>query len=136
MDKVKIFTDGACRKNPGPGAWAAILRYKGKEKTHEKILTGSSQQTTNNRMELEAVVCALEALNRSVSVDIVCDSMYVVNLVNGGGGRANMDLVKRLRTAMTSHEVVAEHVPGHNGHDENEACHDIAQQKLVQEFGE
>lgn len=136
MDKVQIFTDGACRNNPGPGAWAAILRYKGREKVHEKILTGSYPQTTNNRMELEAVIHALEALTRNVAVHVITDSLYVVNLINGGGGRANQDLVKQLRDAMSGHEVIAEHVPGHNGHSENELCHNLAQQKLIQEFGE
>jgi ribonuclease HI len=74
MDHVEIFTDGACSGNPGPGGWGAILRAKGKEKE----LSGSEKQTTNNRMELMAVIGALEALKRPCRVTITTDSQYVM----------------------------------------------------------
>lgn len=79
-DKVILYTDGACSGNPGPGGWAAILRYQG----HEKVLTGAEPKTTNNRMELMAVLQGLKALKRPVAVDIYSDSAYVVNAFEQG----------------------------------------------------
>lgn len=79
-DTVVLYTDGACSGNPGPGGWAAILRYRGQE----KILTGAEAQTTNNRMELMAVLQGLKALKRPVEVHIYSDSAYVVNAFEQG----------------------------------------------------
>ncbi|MCQ2480333.1 MAG: ribonuclease HI, partial [Clostridia bacterium] len=73
MKQIEIFTDGACSGNPGPGGWAAILRYKGKEKE----LSGSEKETTNNRMELTAVIEALKALKEPCEVELFTDSKYV-----------------------------------------------------------
>lgn len=75
VERVEIFTDGACKGNPGPGGWGAVMRYKGKERQ----LYGGEQQTTNNRMELMAVISALEALTRPTSVRVTTDSKYVQN---------------------------------------------------------
>ena len=78
MKHIEIFTDGACSGNPGPGGWAAILRYKGTEKE----LSGSEKETTNNRMELTAVIMALEALKEPCEVSLFTDSKYVCDAVN------------------------------------------------------
>jgi len=79
-DKVVLYTDGACSGNPGPGGWAAILRYR----DQEKVLTGAEPKTTNNRMELMAVLQGLKALKRPVEVEIYSDSAYVVNAFEHG----------------------------------------------------
>ena len=80
MKKVCIYTDGACSGNPGPGGWAAILRYNG----HEKELSGGERETTNNRMELMAVISALTALKESCEVELWTDSQYIEKAINEG----------------------------------------------------
>jgi ribonuclease HI len=133
---VEIFTDGACRGNPGPGGWGAILRYKGKE----KYLHGGERETTNNRMELMAAITALESLTRPCRVHLTTDSQYVmkgitewmVNWKKRGwktAGRQpvkNVDLWQRLDKALAPHEVTWEWVRGHTGHPENERADELA----------
>ena len=80
MKQVEIFTDGACKGNPGPGGWGAILRYKGVEKE----ISGGERNTTNNRMELTAVISALRLLKESCTVTLYTDSQYVCNAINQG----------------------------------------------------
>ncbi|MDO5148343.1 MAG: ribonuclease HI [Oscillospiraceae bacterium] len=134
---VKIFTDGACSGNPGPGGWGAILRYG----EHEKELSGGEAQTTNNRMELTAVITALAALKEPCRVTLTTDSQYVVNSVTKGWLFSwekknwikerskpvpNADLWKQLLPLIRKHEVEFIWVRGHNGHPENERCDRLA----------
>jgi len=133
---VEIFTDGACKGNPGPGGWGALLRF-GK---HEKELCGGERDTTNNRMELMAVIQALEALNRPCRVELSVDSRYVQDGVgswmprwkrNGWMTRErkpvkNQDLWQRLDAALAGHRVRWHWVKGHSGHPENERADQLA----------
>lgn len=133
---VEIFTDGACSGNPGPGGYCAILRYKDKEKT----IVGADPCTTNNKMELTAVIEALEALKKPSHVKIVTDSQYVVkgatewltNWIKHNWKNAqkkevkNKELWQRLLKAMSPHKITWEWVEGHKGHVENETCDKLA----------
>jgi len=140
-DNVEIFTDGACRGNPGPGGWGALLR-KGE---HERELSGSEGETTNNRMELLAVIRALEALDRPCEVTVVTDSQYVQKGISewlpgwkrkgwktaAGKPVKNKDLWQALDAAAGRHERVKwEWVRGHNGHAENERADALANQAI------
>ena len=134
--KVEIFTDGACRGNPGPGGWAVLLRYNNKEKE----LFGSETQTTNNRMELMAAIRGLEALKRASEVTITTDSQYVrrgitewiVNWQQRNGFTAsrkpvkNADLWQLLLRVSNIHQVDWHWVKGHSGHLENERVDRLA----------
>ena len=138
QDKVEIFTDGACKGNPGPGGWGALLRYQGKE----KHLYGGELDTTNNRMELLAVIEGLSALKRRCVVSITTDSSYVKNGMqqwihnwkrNGWKNAAkkpvkNADLWQRLDQAVAEHNVEWHWVKGHSGHRENEIADALANQ--------
>lgn len=116
---IYIYTDGSCLGNPGPGGWAAILRYG----EHEKELVGGADQTTNNRMELTAVIQGLQSLKRRSRacpeqrrrVTIVTDSQYVATLLNNGRAKANLDLVQQLRQLSQQHDVAVQWVRGHTG---------------------
>ncbi len=134
---VEIFTDGACSGNPGPGGWGAVLRCNGVEKE----LCGGEAQTTNNRMELSAVINALESLKRPCKVRITTDSSYVVNGINKGWAESwrknnwkkadkkpalNADLWERLLNDLKPHEYEFLWVKGHAGHPENERCDRLA----------
>ncbi|NOX62963.1 MAG: ribonuclease HI [Chloroflexi bacterium] len=133
---VDIFTDGACLGNPGPGGWAALLRY-GK---HEKELVGAASRTTNNRMELRAAIHALEALNKPCKVYLHTDSEYLKKGITEwiarwqrNGWRTankkrvkNQDLWQALLKAMEPHEVHWRWVKGHAGHKENERVDALA----------
>lgn len=135
-EKVEIFTDGACRGNPGPGGWGAVLRYK----TVEKHLSGAETHTTNNRMELMAAIMALEALQRPCRVRLTTDSQYVRQGITewianwkrrgwrtaGNSPVKNADLWQRLETAAARHEVSWHWVKGHSGHPENELADELA----------
>ncbi len=135
-ERVEIFTDGACRGNPGPGGWAALLRWRGSEKT----LAGSEAHTTNNRMELMAAIRALESLKRRCRVRLSTDSEYVQKGIaewlpawkrrgwktSGGKPVKNVDLWHRLDEAAQAHEVEWQWVRGHSGHPENEAVDRLA----------
>jgi ribonuclease HI len=133
---VEIFTDGACRGNPGPGGWGAVMRYNG----HEKHLHGGEAQTTNNRMELMAAIMALETLTRPCEVTLTTDSKYVMqgitewlaNWKRRGWKTAakkpvkNVDLWQRLDQALAPHQVKWHWVKGHSGHAENELADALA----------
>ena len=130
MPEVEIFTDGACRGNPGPGGWAALLRSQGVE----KMFSGAEQETTNNQMELMAAIQGLEALKRASSVALTTDSQYVrqgiTQWIHGwkrNGWRTsqkqpvkNKVLWQRLDVAVAKHQVEWHWVKGHSGHEENE----------------
>ena len=136
MTHVEIFTDGACSGNPGPGGWGAIMRTKG----IEKELSGGEKDTTNNRMEMMAVIAALEALQRGCRVKITTDSQYVMKgmleWLPGWKKRnwqtaaekpvKNIDLWKRLEKAAETHQLEWEWVRGHQGHVENERADQLA----------
>jgi ribonuclease HI len=133
---VEVYTDGACRGNPGPGGWGVVLRYG----DHEKELYGGEPSTTNNRMELMAAIQALEALKRPCAVSLTTDSVYVRNGItewiekwkrNGWrtAGRKpvkNQELWQRLDAAVQKHEVQWHWVKGHAGHPENERADQLA----------
>jgi ribonuclease HI len=133
---VEVFTDGACRGNPGPGGWGALLRYGDKEKE----LYGGEANTTNNRMELMAAIMALESLNRECQVRLTTDSEYVKNGITqwlpkwkARGWRTanktpvkNADLWQRLDRAAAQHNVQWHWVRGHSGHAENERADQLA----------
>jgi ribonuclease HI len=135
-DRVDIFTDGACRGNPGPGGWGAVMRFKGKEKR----LYGGDNETTNNRMELLAVIEALEQLTRPAAVRVTTDSKYVKQGItewihnwkrNGWRTSAkkpvkNSDLWRELDELATKHDVVWDWVKGHSGHPDNELADALA----------
>lgn len=137
MKHVDIFTDGACSGNPGKGGWGAILRYG----EREKELCGGEPETTNNRMELTAVITALEALREPCEVTLTSDSRYVTDAVLKGwlygwmkkGWRKadnkpvlNVDLWERLLPLLGRHQVTFVWVKGHDGHPENERCDRLA----------
>ncbi len=137
MKKVEIYTDGACRNNPGRGGWGAILVYQGKEKE----LFGGEPMTTNNRMELSAVISALSALKEGCEVTLTTDSQYVVNAIEKGwlaswrknGWKKsdkspvqNVDLWEKLICLLDIHRVTFVWVRGHNGHPYNERCDALA----------
>jgi ribonuclease HI len=134
--KVKLFTDGSCLSNPGPGGWAALLRYN----HTEKMLSGSQADSTNNQMELMAVIRGLQALSKSCQVDIFTDSKYVLDGFTKwmtawkarGWKKAdkkpvlNKELWIELDQAASMHELNWTWVKGHSGHDENERVDDQA----------
>ena len=137
MKHVDIFTDGACSGNPGPGGWGAVLRYNGASKE----LSGGQAQTTNNRMELTAVIEALSALKEPCDVTLTTDSRYGCDAINNGSARSwrargwvktdkkpalNADLFERLLKLCETHTVRFVWVKGHAGHPENERCDRLA----------
>jgi ribonuclease HI len=136
LDKVSIFTDGACRGNPGPGGWGALLRYA----EQEKELNGAERDTTNNRMELMAAIIALETLKRPCDVVLTTDSQYVrkgitewlPNWKRRGWKTAdkkpvkNQDLWQRLEAAAQRHTIHWKWIKGHSGHPENERADELA----------
>ena len=137
MKKVEIFTDGACSGNPGPGGWGAVLRYG----TTEKELSGGEAATTNNRMELTAVIEALKALKMPCEVSVTTDSKYVYESVTKGWvykwrdnnwrkpdkkPALNPDLWSELLSLLDIHKVTFHWVKGHNEHPENERCDRLA----------
>ena len=137
MKKIEMFTDGACSGNPGPGGWGTILRFG----TVEKELSGGESMTTNNRMELTAVIRGLEALKEPCQVTVTTDSRYVVDGIEKGwakGWRArgwvksdkkpalNPELWGRLLDLLDQHEVTFRWIKGHAGLPENERCDQLA----------
>jgi ribonuclease HI len=133
---VRIFTDGSCKGNPGPGGWGAVLRYG----EHERELFGGERETTNNRMELTAVIRALESLKRACRIELYTDSQYVRNGITTwmrdwkrrGWKTAdrkpvkNRDLWERLDELAAGHEIHWHWVKGHAGHPENERADSLA----------
>lgn len=137
MKKVEIFTDGACKGNPGPGGWGAILRYG----TAEKEISGGEKNTTNNRMEISAVLEALKCLKEPCEVTLYSDSQYVCNALNLGWAKKwkannwmrnkkdpalNVDLWDELLSLYEKHRMNIIWVKGHAGHPENERCDRLA----------
>jgi ribonuclease HI len=136
-DLITLYSDGACENNPGPGGWAVILRSG----MRERRLSGGYRKTTNNRMELRAVIEGLKALKRpGLSVKVISDSQYVTEAVSqgwlekwaakqfkkSGGLRENTDLWIELRKLLQQHRVTFEWIRGHAGHLENEICDGLA----------
>ena len=142
---IEIFTDGACKGNPGPGGWGALLRYQDKEKS----LFGGELDTTNNRMEMMAVIEALRSLKRPCEIKLTTDSVYVKNgitsWITGWKQRGwktaakkpvkNVDLWKQLDEEVVKHEVEWHWVKGHSGHRENEIADELANQGVDQVLG-
>ena len=137
MKTVTIYTDGACSGNPGPGGWGAILRYR----DTEKELSGGAAETTNNRMELTAVIEGLAALKFPCKVTLTSDSKYVIDAITKGwvyswkrngwkkadkSPALNVDLWERLLSELSRHEMTFCWVKGHAGHPENERCDQMA----------
>ena len=137
MKRVEIFTDGACSGNPGAGGWGAILRYN----QVEKELSGGEPETTNNRMELTAVISALSALKEPCNITLYTDSRYVMDGVlqwlpnwkqngwktsNKKSPVKNVDLWQELDTLLQKHNIRWIWVKGHNGHEENERVDKLA----------
>jgi ribonuclease HI len=129
MKTVHIFTDGNCRGNPGPGGWAFLLRHVDTQgRRHERVESGAVPHTTNNRMELEAVIQGLAALREPCRVELYTDSAYVLTRLNGGRARKHLESVQRLQAVATIHQVTPHDVRGHAGHPENERVDALAQQ--------
>ena len=137
MDNVELFTYGACSGNPGPGGWGAFLRMG----THTKEISGGEKSTTNNRMELTAVIEGLSALKRPCHVILTTDSKYVADSIQKGWARSwqkknwdkgdkkpslNPDLCEKLLSLLDTHDVEIHWVKGHAGHPENELCDRLA----------
>jgi len=137
---VQIFTDGACRGNPGPGGWGVLLRYN----SAEKELRGAEAETTNNRMELTAAIKALEALNKRCHVVLTTDSQYVMQGINewldGWKQRnwrtankrpvKNVDLWQQLDALAAKHDIDWQWVRGHSGHTENDRVDQLANRAI------
>lgn len=140
MKKIEMYTDGACRNNPGPGGWGVVMFYQ----DHRKTLSGRDPQTTNNRMELMAAIQGLMNLKSPCYVDLYTDSQYVRNGVlswmpkwkqNNWQNSAkkpvkNQDLWQQLDAAMAQHEVHWHWVRGHSGHPHNEAADQLARDAI------
>jgi ribonuclease HI len=136
LKPVEVFTDGACKGNPGPGGWGALLRFEG----HQREIFGGEPDTTNNRMELTAAIEALKALKEPCNVSLTTDSVYVrdgvtkwINQWRRNGWRTaakkpvkNQDLWQALDAEVARHEVVWHWVKGHSGHPENERADELA----------
>jgi len=143
MKRVVIFTDGACRGNPGPGGWGALLRYS----NHEKTISGGELNTTNNRMELMAAIKALAAIRETCTIELYTDSQYVQKGITewlpGWKKRhwkkadnkpvKNADLWQELEKQTHRHQVSWHWVKGHNGHLENELVDALAN-KAIDDF--
>ncbi len=140
---VKIFTDGACSGNPGPGAYCAIIKYK----NHEKVITGYEKSTTNNRMELMAVISALKSIKRPCRIKVFTDSQYVAkgmtqwifNWIKNNWKNSkkediqNKDLWQELYKLSQKHNIEWFWIEGHNGVPENERCDTIARNIIKQQ---
>ncbi len=141
-DRVEIFTDGACKGNPGPGGWGALLRVNGQSKE----LKGSEPETTNNRMEMQAVISALESLKQPCSVQLTTDSKYVLDGVKSwmpnwkkhGWKTAskapvkNKDLWMKIDVLVQAHDIEWAWVKGHSGHVENERVDQLANDAIAE----
>lgn len=135
---VKIYTDGSCLKNPGPGGWCAILLYKDKE----KIISGNQVDTTNNQMELKAVIEGLKALNQKCKVILYTDSAYIVNAINekwiltwcknNFKKIKNVPLWKELIELISHHQVTFIKVKAHADNEYNNRCDEIARQRATE----
>jgi ribonuclease HI len=137
MKNVNLFTDGACKHNPGPGGYGVVLLYD----SHRKEMSGGYRRTTNNRMEIMAAIVGLEALKEPCQVTLTSDSQYLVNAIEKGWAAKwqangwkrnskekaiNPDLWERLLDLCKTHKVKFQWVRGHAGHAENERCDELA----------
>ena len=137
MKQIEIYTDGACSGNPGPGGWGAVLRYNGREKE----ISGGEAQTTNNRMELTAVIAALECLKEPCAVELYSDSKYVIDALSTGWAVSwrkkgwiksdkkpalNVDLWEQLLKLTEAHEMHYHWVKGHADNEYNNRCDALA----------
>jgi len=137
MKKILLYTDGACSGNPGPGGWGAVMQFG----EHERELSGGEAHTTNNRMELTAVIKGLLALKEPCEVVVTSDSKYVVDSIEKGWARSwkrngwkkadkkpalNADLWEELLRLLDIHKVEFKWIKGHAGHPENERCDELA----------
>jgi len=143
VKKVRLITDGSCRGNPGPGGWAAILRYN----QHVKEIWGSEPQTTNNRMELRAAIEGLRALKESCEVEVVTDSEYLKNGITSwihGWKRkgwmtaakkpvVNQDLWQALDAQVNRHQTTWMWTKGHASHDDNNRCDELATRAALEQ---
>lgn len=144
-DVVEIFTDGACKGNPGPGGWASILRFRG----NERILSGGERMTTNNRMEMTAAIMALQALKKPCKVELTTDSQYLMKgmtewlpnwkrrnwKTSENAPVKNVDLWRRLDELASCHKIHWRWVRGHNNHAENEIVDSLARKALAEVSG-
>jgi len=143
---VTLYTDGACSGNPGPGGWGCILIYK----EHKRKLSGYENDTTNNKMELTAVIKGLECLKKTSHVTVITDSQYVKNaftsgwlegwIANGWKTKAgdpvkNQELWKHLHLLQTKHHLTWQWVKGHSGNLYNDLCDQLARQAIVEKCG-
>lgn len=141
MKKVEIYTDGACSGNPGPGGWAAVLTYN----AHKKEISGFDKDTTNNRMELQAVISALRELKEPCEVTVLSDSGYIIDSINKGWIKdwetnfwrksdnkpvVNKDLWVDLLKLLAVHKVCFRKVLGHSNIELNERCDVLAKNKI------
>ena len=150
MTKVQIYTDGSARGNPGNGGYGAVLEYRASNgKLYTKEISGGYRRTTNNRMELMAVIAAMEELNRPCEIELYSDSQYIINAFNKGWiyswqrkgwvrGKndpvKNIDLWKRLLEDIKVHKISWNWVRGHSGHLQNERCDFLATQAADSEM--
>jgi ribonuclease HI len=142
MKKVKIYTDGSCLGNPGPGGWAAVLLYKKENTLHEKCITGGDPQTTNNQMEMMAAVKALQMLKETCIVELFTDSEYMLNGFTKGwvqgwknrgwsrkkGQLMNIELWQELDSLNSTHKIEWIKVKAHAGNKYNELCDRLAKE--------
>lgn len=133
---VCLFSDGSCLNNPGCGGWAYIIEYEG----HKKIKSGGEEFTTNNQMELKAVIEGLKALKEPCKVKLFTDSIYVANGINiwldgwvkkGFKNLKNVELWKELLKLLKIHQVSAIWIKAHNGHEQNEQCDKLAKDEAI-----
>lgn len=137
MKRIQLYSDGACSGNPGPGGYGVILKYN----EHEREFSAGYKSTTNNRMELMAIILGLESLKETCQVEVYSDSKYIVDAVNQGWAlkweannwkrnkkemAKNIDLWIKLLDLLEKHEVTMHWVKGHAGHPENERCDELA----------
>jgi len=136
MKKIEIYTDGSSLGNPGPGGWCSVLRYKG----HEKTISGGEELTTNNRMELKAVIEALKLLKEPCEIDLYADSTYVLKGISewlenwkkkNFKNVKNVDLWQEFIEISKPHIINVNWVKGHSGHRENEICDKIAKEEAA-----
>lgn len=141
MKKLEIYTDGSCLNNPGFGGWSFIILYKG----HEKIGVGAEANTTNNRMELKAIIEALKALKEPCEISLFTDSNLMVQSINEWleswikkdfKGKKNVDLWKEYLMVAKEHKIKAFWLKAHNGHPQNERCDSLAREAALKLQGQ